>query len=33
MTILGRNIRIIGIDGKFDDCQHLVKKAFMDPGL
>ncbi len=33
MTTLGRNIRIIGIDGKFDDCQHLVKKAFMDPGL
>lgn len=33
MTTLGSNIRVIGIDGKFDDCQLLVKKAFMDPGL
>lgn len=33
MTTLGSNIRVIGIDGKFDDCQLLVKKAFMDAGL
>jgi threonine synthase len=33
MTTLGKNIRIISIDGKFDDCQALVKKAFSDPEL
>ncbi len=33
MTTLHRNIRIIEIEGKFDDCQNLVKKAFMDPDL
>ena len=33
MTTLGRNVRIIGIEGKFDDCQAMVKKAFSDPGL
>ncbi len=31
MTTLGKNIRIIGIRGKFDDCQALVKRAFSDP--
>jgi len=31
MTTLGQNIRIISIDGKFDDCQALVKRAFADP--
>lgn len=31
MTTLGKNIRAISIDGKFDDCQALVKKAFSDP--
>jgi threonine synthase len=33
MTTLGQNIHVIAIDGKFDDCQQLVKKAFMDPAL
>ncbi len=33
MTTLGKNVRIIGIEGKFDDCQALVKKAFSDPVL
>ncbi len=33
MTTLDKNIRVIEIDGKFDDCQNLVKKAFMDPEL
>lgn len=33
MTTLKRNIRVIAIDGKFDDCQHFVKRAFMDPLL
>ncbi|MBW6514841.1 MAG: pyridoxal-phosphate dependent enzyme, partial [Candidatus Syntrophosphaera sp.] len=27
MTTLGKNVRIISIDGKFDDCQALVKRA------
>ena len=30
MTTLGKNITAIGIDGKFDDCQALVKTAFAD---
>jgi len=33
MTTLGGNVRVIGIDGKFDDCQALVKQAFVDPEL
>ncbi len=33
MTTLKGNIKVIAIDGKFDDCQRLVKKAFMDPSL
>ncbi|HDR00529.1 MAG TPA: threonine synthase [candidate division WOR-3 bacterium] len=33
MTTLGGNVRVIGIDGKFDDCQALVKQAFADPEL
>ena len=33
MTTLGKNIRIIAIDAKFDDCQALVKQAFADPEL
>ncbi len=33
MTTLGKNIEIISINGKFDDCQALVKKAFTDPEL
>jgi len=33
MTTLHNNIQIVAIDGKFDDCQALVKKAFNDPDL
>ena len=33
MTTLGKNINVISLDGKFDDCQALVKKAFSDPEL
>lgn len=33
MTTLGKNVTIVGIDGKFDDCQALVKKAFTDNTL
>lgn len=33
MTTLHRNIHIAAVDGKFDDCQRLVKTAFMDPTL
>jgi threonine synthase len=33
MTTLSDNIRSIAIDGKFDDCQAMVKQAFADPEL
>ena len=33
MTTLGKNVEIISIDGKFDDCQALVKQAFADNEL
>jgi threonine synthase len=33
MTTLRDNIRTIAIDGKFDDCQAMVKRAFADPDL
>jgi threonine synthase len=33
MTTLGKNIRVLALDAKFDDCQALVKKAFSDPDL
>ncbi len=33
MTTIGGNVATIGIDGKFDDCQALVKRAFADPAL
>lgn len=33
MTTLRDNIRTIAVDGKFDDCQALVKRAFADPSL
>jgi threonine synthase len=32
-TTLGQNITALEIDGTFDDCQALVKSAFMDPTL
>ena len=33
MTTLRDNIRTVAIDGKFDDCQAMVKQAFADPDL
>jgi threonine synthase len=33
MTTLADNVRTIAIDGKFDDCQAMVKRAFADPDL
>lgn len=33
MTTLDKNVQIISIDGKFDDCQALVKQAFSDHEL
>lgn len=32
-TTLGRNITVLEVDGVFDDCQALVKNAFMDTEL
>ena len=32
-TTLGRNITAVEVDGVFDDCQRLVKSAFMDEEL
>lgn len=32
-TTLGHNITALEIDGTFDDCQRLVKTAFLDPLL
>ena len=33
MTTLGKNIFPLAVEGKFDDCQALVKQAFADPDL
>src|SRR5208282_3824530 len=33
MTTLRDNVRTVAIDGKFDDCQAMVKRAFADPEL
>ncbi len=33
MTTLGKNVSIVALDGKFDDCQALVKEAFADNEL
>ncbi|MFK7926176.1 MAG: threonine synthase [Bacteroidia bacterium] len=33
LTTLGQNITAIEIEGTFDDCQALVKQAFLDPDL
>lgn len=30
LTALGGNITALEIDGSFDDCQHMVKSAFLD---
>jgi threonine synthase len=31
LTTLGRNITALEVRGNFDDCQRLVKQAFLDP--
>ena len=33
MATLGGNVRALRVPGTFDDCQRLVKQAFLDPGL
>jgi len=33
LTTLGHNVRAIEVDGTFDDCQALVKQAFLDEEL
>ncbi len=33
MTTIGGNVTTIGIDGQFDDCQVMVKRAFADCDL
>ena len=33
MATLGGNVAAVAIPGAFDDCQRLVKAAFLDPGL
>ncbi len=33
MTTLKKNIQIVSLNGKFDDCQALVKQAFVDKDL
>jgi threonine synthase len=33
LTTLGENVRALEVDGTFDDCQWLVKQAFLDSDL
>ncbi len=33
LTTMGGNVTALEIDGNFDDCQRLVKSAFLDPDL
>lgn len=33
LTTLGQNITALEVNGTFDDCQNLVKQAFLDPEL
>lgn len=33
LTTLGQNIKALEVDGTFDDCQDMVKKAFLDESL
>jgi threonine synthase len=33
LTTLGGNITALEVDGDFDDCQAMVKQAFLDPAL
>ena len=33
LTTLGKNIKALEVEGTFDDCQQMVKQAFMDEDL
>ena len=33
LTTLGQNITALEVDGAFDDCQDMVKEAFLDSDL
>jgi len=33
LDTIGGNVRPVSVDGKFDDCQDLVKQAFSDPAF
>lgn len=33
LTTLGQNIKALEVDGSFDDCQSMVKKAFLDESI
>ncbi len=33
LTTLGKNIRALEVEGNFDDCQTMVKKAFLDKDI
>jgi len=33
LDTIGQNVRALSVDGKFDDCQNLVKQAFADKEL
>jgi threonine synthase len=33
LTVLGENIHALEVRGSFDDCQRMVKEAFVDPRL
>lgn len=33
LDTIGRNVAALSVNGKFDDCQNLVKQAFSDPDL
>ena len=33
MTTIGGNVTTLGVEGKFDDCQAMVKRAFADSAL
>jgi threonine synthase len=33
LTTLGNNIHAVEVNGTFDDCQSLVKQAFLDPAI
>ena len=33
LTTLGDNISVLEVEGSFDDCQRMVKEAFLDDNL